>query len=188
MAKVKGPLMSMEASGSIAGAITFAKWKGQAYVRGLVIPKNNMSEDDGDRRQIFGGIGRAASVVKPMSDYAGQLTTLNRIPAGQSKQSFLVKYIKEAYCSDATAFEAIVTAFNAHGAKSDFTAQAEALGLADLTIAYKGTTSSFGKGVMLYLLAKAAIDLGFTGTPYSVTLSTWVEAQILLLKADVIAA
>lgn len=38
MAKVKGPLMSLDASGSIAGAMTFSKWKGVNYVRQLVIP------------------------------------------------------------------------------------------------------------------------------------------------------
>jgi len=40
MAVTKGPLMSMDASGSIAGAIVFSKWKGRNYVRELVTPSN----------------------------------------------------------------------------------------------------------------------------------------------------
>lgn len=40
MAKVSGPLFSLEASGSYGGAVTFAKWKGRAYARQLVIPAN----------------------------------------------------------------------------------------------------------------------------------------------------
>ena len=43
MASVKGPLMSLDASGSIADTITFSKWKGRNYVRQLVIPANPKS-------------------------------------------------------------------------------------------------------------------------------------------------
>lgn len=45
MAKVSGPLFSMEASGSYGGAITFAKWKGRQYSRQLVIPANPNTAD-----------------------------------------------------------------------------------------------------------------------------------------------
>lgn len=38
MAKVTGPLMSLDASGSVAGTITFSRWKGRNYVRQRVIP------------------------------------------------------------------------------------------------------------------------------------------------------
>lgn len=40
MATTKGPLMSLDASGSVADTITFSKWKGRNYVRELVIPAN----------------------------------------------------------------------------------------------------------------------------------------------------
>ncbi len=40
MARVPGPLFSMSASGTIAKALTFAAWKGIAYVRGYFIPAN----------------------------------------------------------------------------------------------------------------------------------------------------
>lgn len=38
MAKVTGPLMSLDASGTVAGTITFSRWKGINYVRQRVIP------------------------------------------------------------------------------------------------------------------------------------------------------
>ena len=44
MAIVKGPAMSLDASGSLAGAIVFSKWKGRNYVRQLVTPANPRSE------------------------------------------------------------------------------------------------------------------------------------------------
>ena len=40
MAKVSGPLMSMDASGKFGGALVFSKWKGRNVVRQLVIPGN----------------------------------------------------------------------------------------------------------------------------------------------------
>jgi len=43
MAIVKGPMMSLDASGSLAGAVVFSKWKGRNYVRQLVTPANPRS-------------------------------------------------------------------------------------------------------------------------------------------------
>lgn len=38
MAKVTGPLLSLDASGSVASTVTFSRWKGVNYVRQRVIP------------------------------------------------------------------------------------------------------------------------------------------------------
>lgn len=38
MAKVTGPLLSLDASGSIASTMVFSRWKGINYVRQRVIP------------------------------------------------------------------------------------------------------------------------------------------------------
>ncbi len=43
MVKVYGPMMSLDASGSIADALTFSKWKGRSYVRQRVVPANPRS-------------------------------------------------------------------------------------------------------------------------------------------------
>ncbi len=43
MARVNGPLMSMDASGSLGGTIVYSKWKGRPYVRQLVRPANPKS-------------------------------------------------------------------------------------------------------------------------------------------------
>lgn len=40
MARTVGPLMSLDASGSVANTITFSRWKGRSYVRQLVTPSN----------------------------------------------------------------------------------------------------------------------------------------------------
>lgn len=43
MATVTGPLFSVRASGTVAGAITFSEWKGRAVVRRHAIPANPRS-------------------------------------------------------------------------------------------------------------------------------------------------
>lgn len=43
MVRVNGPAFSLEASGQLAGALVFSKWKGRPYIRELVKPSNPKS-------------------------------------------------------------------------------------------------------------------------------------------------
>lgn len=43
MVKVAAPMLSLDASGTIANSMTFSKWKGRNYVRTRVIPANPRS-------------------------------------------------------------------------------------------------------------------------------------------------
>jgi len=43
MARVTGPLFSLDASGQVGKSVVFSKWKGRNYTRKLVIPKNPKS-------------------------------------------------------------------------------------------------------------------------------------------------
>jgi len=53
MVKIKGPMMSLDASGTLGDAVTFSKWKGRAYVRERVIPSNPKSGAQVGRRAMF---------------------------------------------------------------------------------------------------------------------------------------
>lgn len=55
MAKTVGPLMSLDASGTVAGTITFSKWKGRNYVRQRVIPANPQTAAQTGVRSSFAG-------------------------------------------------------------------------------------------------------------------------------------
>lgn len=57
MAKVKSPLLSLDASGKIADSLVFMKWKGINDVRQYVIPSNPRTADQQAQR------GRLASAV-----------------------------------------------------------------------------------------------------------------------------
>jgi len=53
MVKVHAPMMSLSASGTLGDAITFASWKGRAYVRERVIPSNPKTGAQIGRRAMF---------------------------------------------------------------------------------------------------------------------------------------
>lgn len=53
MVRTYGPLFSLDASGTMAKAITFSKWKGRNYVRQRVIPANPKSGGQIGIRAMF---------------------------------------------------------------------------------------------------------------------------------------
>jgi hypothetical protein len=53
MAKVRGPLYSISASGVIADAMVFASWKGLPWVRKQFTPQNPKTDDQKAIRLIF---------------------------------------------------------------------------------------------------------------------------------------
>ena len=53
MVKVRGPLISIDASGTLGDAITYSKWKGRSYVRRRVIPANPQTGAQTGRRAMF---------------------------------------------------------------------------------------------------------------------------------------
>ena len=61
MARVTGPLMSMEASGTIGKSLTFANWVGRQYVRRWTRPSNPQTSDQMDQRSAFSVIGVGVS-------------------------------------------------------------------------------------------------------------------------------
>ena len=61
MARVTGPLMSMEASGTIGKSLTFANWVGRQYVRRWTRPSNPQTADQMEQRNAFSVIGVGVS-------------------------------------------------------------------------------------------------------------------------------
>ena len=53
MVKVTGPGMSLDASGTLADALVFSKWKGRNYIRERVIPANPKSGPQVGVRAMF---------------------------------------------------------------------------------------------------------------------------------------
>lgn len=53
MARLTAPLFSLDASGTLAEALTFARWKGVNYVRTRVIPANPNTANQQEVRGVF---------------------------------------------------------------------------------------------------------------------------------------
>lgn len=99
MAKVSGPLMSMDARGKYAGTLVFSGWKGRATVRQLVTPSNPMSNAQTKVRNQM----RVTAIIQKFVKASvrkgdGRLKTdkeliVDKTPAGQAWNGFLVKTI-----------------------------------------------------------------------------------------------
>ena len=177
MAKVTGPLMSMSASGKVADAIVFSTWKGVAYVRQWLKPANPQSTGQGDQRIVVGGTGRACGKVAVTSPYNVKLAALAVIPAGQSKQSYLVQYILAHFLDTMTKYTAELAVITGHTAFTSFSAGANTLGITEFDLAY-ATVTPYVKELGIYLLFKTQQALGFTGSAYTVTFSSMTAADV----------
>lgn len=103
MAKVTGPLFSVDASGRYAGSLVFAKWKGRNYVRQLVIPSNPMSADQETARNSVRVTGAAQHFVAVNTQTSDELSDVDLAvlkgvtPAGYAWNGYLTqKMIGEA--------------------------------------------------------------------------------------------
>lgn len=177
MAKVTGPLMSMSASGKIANAIVFSIWKGTAYVRQYVIPANPQMTSQGTQRQILGGTGRAAGKVAVTSDFNTKLLAKSVIPQGQSKQSYLVKYIMSHFLDTLTKYSSELAAVTAYSGITSWNKGADNLGITAFSLGY-GAAGTYSKALGLTLLYKTQQALAFTGSAFTPTLSTMTSTKV----------
>lgn len=181
MAKVSGPLFSLSASGKIGDAIVYFGWKGINTVRQWLVPANPESEGQGDARVMLGGTGKAVGMMEVSSEYHQQLIDLDLIPAGQTKQSYIVKYILDHYLTNNTTYASELAALTGATAYTSWQSAADDLGLTAFGLAY-ATVATYDKALGLYEMAKSAIALGFTGSPYNQTITTWTVADIDMFR------
>jgi hypothetical protein len=182
MAKVTGPLMSMSASGKLGDAIVFFSWKGIDSVRQWIIPANPQSTGQGNIRTIIGGLGKAVGKFVASSPFDVKLSESGKVPAQQTRQSYLVQYIKDTYIPSQGAtlkanYATILKELTGHAAYTSWEAGADDLSLVAFGMSYDDI-DDFDKALGLYLIAKAAISLNFTGSPYTKTLADWTGAEI----------
>lgn len=189
MAKVYGPLHSDDARGKLASSLVFIGWKGIKTVRQWVIPANPKSVGQGNVRKIIGNLGRVVGKVAKDSAFHGQFKDLDLIPDRQSKQSYLVQYIKDNYFAGKGAtmksnYEAAITGLAAADASNAWGSGAVSLGLTAFDLDYDDITN-WRVGLGLYLLAKAAVALELQGAPYTAKApASWTAPQIQAMVAD----
>ncbi len=192
MAKLTGPLFSLDARGKLGKALVFIGWKGIKTVRQYLKPANPKSTGQGDVRLVLGGLGRGVGKVGVDGTYHEQLKTLDLIPDQQSKQSYLVQYIRDNYIGGTgatftAAYVAMLAELTGHTRYSVFLSAADDLVITAFDLTY-ASIDPFNKALGIYLIAKAAIALNFTGSPYTIALASWSTNNIAEFTADLQAA
>lgn len=177
MAKVTGPLHSDGATGQLGKTIVFGVWKGVAYVRKYVVPANPQSANQGDQRIIIGGTGRSVGKVGVTSPFNEKLSLKAVIPAGQSKQSYLVKYIMDHFLDTMTKYTSELAAVTAYSGITSWNKGADNLGVVAFDLDY-ATISQYSKALGLTLLYKTQQALGFTGSAFTPTLATMTNTKV----------
>jgi hypothetical protein len=79
MVKVTGPCFSLDASGSIAGTVTFSKWKGRPYARQLVRPANPRSAGQTYNRAMFKFLSQSWAVFGPSAEQSSWQTQADEL-------------------------------------------------------------------------------------------------------------
>lgn len=178
MAKVTGPLMSMDASGKFGDALVFGKWKGRNVVRQYTKPSNPQTSLQTDTRNALrvlaaGQAFAAATALKRSGETVTDLVELKATaPAGQAWNGWLVK---SGIGAGLVNFDAADTAYAALSApqKDAWDTAAAALVPAIPAVAQKAAGGASGTPMVagqvffhyVYALSIAGVTTAPTGTP-----------------------
>ena len=130
MARVTGPLMSMEASGTIGKTLTFANWVGRQYVRRWTRPANPQTADQMDQRNAFSVVGVGVSWANKCLQINSSTTKTDeaafreKTPSGMRWNGYIQKVLTG---SGAAGYKAAKLAWDALGGGSSWDAAAAAL-------------------------------------------------------------
>ncbi len=176
MAKVDGPLMSLEARGKIADAVVFFPWKGRHVVRQWLKPTNPMKTLQGYVRAALRAIGKEVKVIACIAkgdavDSKLYLGIVAKTPAGVNWNAFHAQGVLSQFivagAFATTAFAAAIAKYSTHSAKATWDSQGTALGLVDNSFPY-GYTTAVSAGCQLFFGALAAFaNLASWGAAYT---------------------
>jgi len=163
MAKVTGPLFSLDARNAIGKAIVYSYWKGVNYVRARVIPKNPKEDDQAEVRTYLGAVGKngkamqRATVALPVE--SALITQVKAVtPADQSWMSY---FAKTQIGSAMAAIKAAIIAYAAleTAPKALWVTGAAAVPLTGFDVGY-GEIEPITGAEQLFISATAAYGLG----------------------------
>lgn len=185
MAKVDGPLFSLEARGKIGDAMVFFPWKGRHAVRRWLKPTNPRDVDQKIIRQKLAAVGHVVkAIVSPSTAVPNGAAAVVEIktltPAGQIWNAYLVKKALDYFKSEAnyTGFLSDIT--NATD-WSEWTAVALALEIPTIYATQDQFATDIEPGMQLAMAAYGcfAMDYSDAVLDASVTPTSWGDADIL---------
>lgn len=198
MAKVDGPLMSLEARGKLADALVFFPWKGRHAVRQWLKPTQPKTVLQGYVRAALYAIGKWITEIAAISKgdaLNSKVYSLNTdgAPAGLNwnaygAQGFLNR-LQSAGTFKTASFTALVEAYSSLGTDeiAAFQTNATALGMADFAFDY-GYTTNIEAGCQLYFGALGCYYNSIQASaPYNTIPDSWAVSDVDDFKTDMIA-
>ena len=162
MAKVTGPLLSFDASGSVGNTATYSKWKGRNYTRLRVIPRNPQSDGQAEVRTKLGAIGKNNKQIVVGGTLQGQVLAVT--PSDQSWMSYLASVMAGKNFADADRCRTDYDDAANATVKGYFDAEAPNEGLSDFELPY-GSIGVAEAGFQMWVCADAAFRLGLAIAP-----------------------
>ena len=194
MAKVDGPLFSLEAKGKIGDAIVFFPWKGRHAVRRWLKPTNPRDVDQKIIRQKLAGFGKCLAAIETpgatlANGSAAVVAWKAKTPAAQIWNAYFVKKGMTDLAVDAT-YTALSAALFATLLTTIWRCNAIELGLDTLLSTADAYATDISPELQLFAAAYAAyqVELSTATDIYSVYPSLWTTAQISQFATDFTAA
>lgn len=171
MARVTGPLMSMEASGTVGKSLTFSNWVGRQYVRRWTRPSNPQTVDQMDQRNAFSVVGVAVSwankstQINSSTGKTDEKAFRDKTPSGMRWNGYLQKVLAG---SGAAGYNAAKTAWLPISNKSGWEVAAGSLAppvpSAPQYMAGGGAVPAKTPGFVLFVINYALYQIGASST------------------------
>lgn len=192
MAKVEGPLFSLEARGKVGNVMVHFPWKGRNVVRKWLKPTNPRDADQQIIRQKMAGFGKCLkAMVTPGSVLANGSAAVvawkAKTPAAQIWNAYFTKKGMEYCANDSNYTAGLSAALYGCEATSDIWIDcATALGLDTILSTADAFATDIGPGLQLFAAAYAAyaVELSTATDIYSSYPSNWTTAQISQFATD----
>ncbi len=196
MAKVEGPLFSLEARGKIGNVMVHFPWKGRNVVRKWLKPTNPRDIDQKIIRQKMAAYGKClGAMVTPGSvlpnGSASVVAWKVKTPAAQIWNAYFSKKGMDYAKVDATYTSVLSAELFACGDNTDiWRGCATALGLDTLLSTADAFATDISPELQLFMAAHAAysVELSTATDIYSSFPSSWTTGQISQFATDFTAA
>jgi len=189
MAKVTGPLFSLEARGKIGNAMVHFPWKGRFCVRRWLKPTNPRDVDQKLIRQKIGAIGKAIGAsTSPGSVLANGaalcVSVKAKTPATQIWNAYLVKKAMDTISADASYISEMSAIVSATDTSDIWSGCATELGLVDLTGAGFATTIPAVDQLAMAAWGAYKMDMSDATNIYSTHPCNWITAEVSQFASD----
>ena len=190
MAKVEGPLFSLEARGKLGNAMVFFPCKGRHAVRRWLKPTNPRDVDQKIIRQKLASLGHVIkAMLTPETAYPNGAAAVVEIktltPATQIWNAYLVKSALDYFKSDAnfTAFESAITNATDY---SEWTAMGAALAIPQIYATDDKYATDISPALQLAMAAYGCYAMGYSDAVIdcSVSPADWGDANILAFASQ----